>query len=69
MIPAVSRLAETWTAGRIVRLNTVAEVNRQYAESLGVKDTPTFILFDAAGREQRRWLKVAPTLAELVIGK
>jgi DTW domain-containing protein YfiP len=58
-------LAETWTVGRIIRLNTIAEVNRQYAESLGVKDTPTFILFDATGQEQQRWLKEAPSLAEL----
>ena len=55
-----------WTAGRIIRLNTVSPVNRAYADSLGVTDTPTFILFDATGHEQRRWLKEAPTLAELL---
>lgn len=66
VIPAVSGLSEMWTTGRIIRLNTVSQVNRQYAKSLGVTDTPTFILFDSTGREHRRWQKEAPMLTELL---
>lgn len=65
VLPAVSRIADTWTIGRTVRLNMAIEVNKAYAESLGVTDTPTFILFDALGREQKRWLGEAPPLEEL----
>ena len=65
MIPAVSRLANEWQTGRIVRLNTASEVNKTYAEGLGVMDTPTFILFDTFGQEQRRWVQEPPKLAEL----
>jgi DTW domain-containing protein YfiP len=65
VFPAVSRITDIWTSGRTVRLNTANDVNRAYAESIGVADTPTFILFDASGQEQQRWLRVAPTIEEL----
>jgi hypothetical protein len=65
VIPAVGRLANEWQTGRVVRLNMVSEVNKKYAEGLGVIDTPTFILFDAFGQEQRRWAQEPPELAEL----
>jgi hypothetical protein len=65
VIPVVDRIAESWTVGRTLRLNLVVEVNKDYAESLGVVDTPTFILFDALGREQERWVGDAPTMEEL----
>lgn len=65
VIPAVSRISDTWTTGRTVRLNMAIEVNKAYAESLKVSETPTFILFDASGREQNRWSGEAPSLAEL----
>jgi hypothetical protein len=61
----VSRIAEEWKTGRVLRLNTVSEVNRQYADHIGVTDTPTFILFDSSGQELRRWSREAPTVAEL----
>ena len=61
----MSGLSESWKYGRILRLNTIAGVNRQYAECIGVTDTPTFILFDATGRELRRWAREAPKLADL----
>jgi DTW domain-containing protein YfiP len=61
----VSGIAENWKSGRVVRLNTTSEVTKKYAEKINVKDTPTFILFDAAGKELRRWNREAPKLAEL----
>jgi hypothetical protein len=42
-----------------------AEVNRQYADRLGVWTTPTFILFDAAGCERSRWVETAPRSEDL----
>jgi thioredoxin-related protein len=41
---------ENWKTGRVVRLNTISEATRKYAEKINVKDTPTFILFDAEGK-------------------
>lgn len=64
-MPAVSRVAEDWKAGRVLRLNTVSEVTKQYAEQIGVADTPTFILYDPTGKEMRRWSRQVPTAAEL----
>jgi thioredoxin-related protein len=61
----VSGIAENWKSGRVVRLNTISEVTKKYAEKINVKDTPTFILFDAEGKEVRRWQREAPKLAEL----
>jgi len=61
----VSGIAKNWKTGRVVRLNTISEINKKYAEKINVKDTPTFILFDAGGKEQRRWNREAPKLAEL----
>lgn len=65
VFPAVSRLAQRWTTGRTLRLNMVSEINKAYATQLGVVNTPTFILFNAAGQEVRRWLDVAPDIEDL----
>jgi hypothetical protein len=48
----------------VLRLNT-ADVTRHYAERFGVDTTPTYILFDAAGQEQRRWVQEVPLLEDL----
>ena len=61
----MSGIAENWKTGRVVRLNTISEVTKKYAEKINVKDTPTFIFFDAEGKEVRRWQREAPKLAEL----
>lgn len=65
LIPAVSRLAQEWTVGKVLRLNLSFEANQRYAKRLGVTTTPTFILFDGKGQEQARWVGTAPTLADL----
>lgn len=61
----MSRLAEKWKTGRVLRLNTASDVNQKYADGVRVTDTPTFILFDPAGREVRRWVGETPGLGEL----
>jgi hypothetical protein len=61
----VSGITTSWKGGRVLRLNTATEANRRYAEQVGVRDTPTFILFDPLGREQRRWEREAPALPDL----
>ena len=65
-LPAVSRLTGSWTAGRILRLNMLLdETNQRFAEEVHVERTPTYILFDAAGQEVKRWVGELPELAEL----
>jgi thioredoxin-related protein len=61
----VSSVANEWKTGRVLRLNTASQANREYADRVGVTDTPTFILFDREGKELRRWVRDAPTLADL----
>jgi hypothetical protein len=46
-------------------LNLGSNASREYADRVGVTDTPAFILFDRMGKEQRRWVRDAPTIAEL----
>jgi thiol-disulfide isomerase/thioredoxin len=53
--PAVDKL-ERELAGKLAvrRVNIQSDEGRQLVEQFGIKFTPTFILFDAAGREQWR---------------
>lgn len=62
----MSRLTEEWKGGRIVRVNlSFSPVSKEYADRLGVVETPTFVLFDAGGREERRWTSTVPGAGEL----
>ncbi|HJZ91711.1 MAG TPA: hypothetical protein VKE40_12625 [Gemmataceae bacterium] len=62
----MSRLTESWKGGRIVRVNlTFAAESKKYAEQIGVVQTPTFVLFDANGNEQGRWVGHPPEVGEL----
>ena len=65
VIPVVNRIANNWTTGRVLRLNLVDEINKAYAESREVVDTPTFILYDESGVERVRWVGQAPALEDL----
>jgi hypothetical protein len=59
-------LTRSWTFGRIVRLNLLlARANEAFARELGVERTPTYVLFDAAGQEVKRWVGRVPAAAEL----
>ena len=61
----MNRIEEEWTSGRVLRLNVSSEIVKMYADSLEIKYTPTFILFDAKGREMKRWVGTAPKLTDL----
>ena len=61
----MQRLDEEWTAGRVVTLDVMDTRIREYGDSVGFEVTPTFILYDAAGSEVRRWVGHTPTLGEL----
>ncbi len=58
-------IIESWKEGRVIRLNTDSDVTRQYAERVGVRETPTFLLFDSRGQELRRWVGQVPALTDL----
>jgi hypothetical protein len=61
----VSRVIEEWKGGRVLRLSLSSTVNQEYAKSIGAERTPTFVLFDAQGREVKRWVDAAPSPGEL----
>jgi hypothetical protein len=62
----VSRLEDEWKYGHVLRLNiTWNETNGGFAKKHKVEQTPLFILFDARGREMRRWAGSTPEAVEL----
>ena len=61
----MQRLDEEWTAGRVVTLDVMDAPDSKYGDSVGFEVTPTFILYDAAGSEVRRWVGRTPTMGEL----
>jgi thioredoxin-related protein len=62
----VSRLVDQWKSGRILRVNlTFSKASKEFADRLGVQATPTFILFNADGNQQRRWTSIVPKIDEL----
>ncbi|MCS6842942.1 MAG: thioredoxin family protein [Caldilineales bacterium] len=63
--PAVQRLAEEWTGGRLVTLDVMDPDIRRFGDEVGFEVTPTFILYDTMGRELARWVGRAPTVEEL----
>lgn len=63
--PAVQRLAEAWTGGRLVSLDVMDPDIRRFGDEVGFEITPTFILYDTRGQELGRWVGRAPTVEEL----
>jgi hypothetical protein len=61
----VQRLEREWTGGQVVTLDVMDPQIRLYGAEVGFEVTPTFILFDAQGREMQRWIGRVPGLAEL----
>jgi len=62
--PSRSILTNEWKSGPVLRLNTAFVVHSTTADWIRVTNTPTFILFDPAGKEQRHRLREAPSFAE-----
>jgi len=63
--PIVDRLKEDWTTGQILRVDVLTPVGREFALQHGFEGTPTFVLFDDAGTEMKRWRGAPPELEEL----
>lgn len=63
--PVVDGLERDWTAGQVLRLDILTPVGREFGQRHAFQYTPTFILFDAAGKELARWQR-PPSLDELV---
>lgn len=61
----MSRLKEEWTTGQVLLLDMANPGTREYGAEVGFQFTPTFILYDAAGDEVRRWQGRPPDLGEL----
>lgn len=62
----MDRLQSEWTTGQVVRVNILEAVGREFARAHAFEGTPTFVLFDGAGREVRRWRGGPPTLADVI---
>lgn len=62
--PVVDELERNWTSGQVIRLDILSEVGREFGRAHGFQFTPTFILFDGAGDELRRWNR-PPELEDL----
>lgn len=63
--PIVDRLKEDWTTGQVLRVDILSAAGREFANRHGFEATPTFVLFDAAGTEVKRWRGQPPELSEL----
>jgi hypothetical protein len=63
--PVVDGLERDWTGGRVIRVDIRGAEGSAFAATHGLSLTPSFILFDAAGRESGRWTGRPPSLAEI----
>jgi hypothetical protein len=63
--PLVQRLEQDWTDGQVITLDVMDLQIRQFGYEIGFEVTPTFILFNAQGKELQRWVGRAPGLDEL----
>ena len=60
----MDRLQADWKAGRVLRVDILSHVGREFARRHAFVGTPTFVLFDGEGTEVRRW-QAPPSLSEL----
>jgi hypothetical protein len=60
----VDGLQAAWQHGRVMRVDILTPVGREFARHHAFVGTPTFVLFDGAGTEVRRW-PAPPALSEL----
>jgi len=60
----VDRLEQAWARGRMIRVDILTPIGRAFADRHAFEGTPTFVLFDGAGREVARW-RQPPPLSEL----
>jgi hypothetical protein len=60
----VDRLQAEWKTGRVLRVDILNSVGREFARHHDFVGTPTFVLFDGSGTEVKRWQR-PPSLGEL----
>jgi thioredoxin-related protein len=60
----VDRLQTEWKTGRVLRVDILNPIGREFARRHDFVGTPTFVLFDGTGREIKRW-QAPPSLSEL----
>jgi hypothetical protein len=62
--PVVDRLQAEWKTGRVLRVDILTPIGREFARQHDFVGTPTFVLFDGSGTEVKRWQR-SPGLSEL----
>ena len=60
----MDRLQSDWKTGRVLRVNILTPIGREFARRHDFIGTPTFVLFDGTGTEIKRWQQ-PPALNEL----
>ena len=60
----MDRLQAEWTTGHLLRVDILTPIGREFARRHEFVGTPTFVLFDGAGTEVKRW-QAPPALSEL----
>ena len=60
----MDRLQADWKTGRVLRVDILTPIGREFARQHDFVGTPTFVLFDGTGRERKRWQQ-PPQLSEL----
>ena len=63
--PVVDGLEREWTDGRVIRVDIRSADGGAFASRHGLTLTPSFILFDGAGREAGRWTGRPPALGDI----
>ena len=65
MKPVVDGLEREWKTGRVIRVDVLSPVGREFGSRHGFRATPTFVLLDGRGTEVNRWVGRPPLLSEL----
>ena len=60
----MDKLQAEWNTGQVLRVDILTSIGREFARRHDFVGTPTFVLFDAQGKEVRRWQQ-PPSLSEL----
>jgi hypothetical protein len=60
----VDRLPAEWKTGRVLRVDILTPLGREFARQHDFVGTPTFVLFDGQGQEIKRWQR-PPSVSEL----
>jgi thioredoxin-related protein len=63
--PAVDGLIAEWKDGQVLQLEMQSAASREFAATVNFRNTPSFFLFDRAGKLVKRWDRGVPTVAEL----